>query len=390
MGSKSYLKEINLPSHDLMESVQPKPSPKRILAIDTLRGFDMLMITGAGTFIYLLHGKTNLAWVDALALQFEHPPWNGFTFYDFIFPLFLFIAGVSMPFSLNKGLELGLSKGQLYRKAFIRMLILIGLGIIDKNAPVPFFDWSEIRFVGVLQRIGFAGFIATILYLNFNSRQRIFWIAGILLFYYAAMFLIPVPGFGAGDLSIEGNLHGWLDRHFLPGRLLQKVYDENGLFTQLPALCLTVMGTLAGDVFRNETISDQIKLRTLLLTGVGCVLAGLLWSLHFPINKHLWSSSFIMLTGGMAFLSLGIFYWIIDILKYRKWTFFFIVIGMNSLTIYMVYRLIDFGHTSQLLFEGLYSWTEDKWHPVFESLGALAIVWLFLYTLYKLKIFWKV
>ncbi len=390
MGSKSYLKEINLPSHDLMEPVHPKPTPKRILAIDTLRGFDMLMITGAGTFIYLLHGKTNLAWVDALALQFEHPPWNGFTFYDFIFPLFLFIAGVSMPFSLSKGLELGLTKRQLYKKAFIRMLILIGLGIIDKNAPVPFFDWSEIRFVGVLQRIGFAGFIATILYLNFNSKQRVFWIAGILIFYYAAMFLIPVPGFGAGDLSIEGNLHGWIDRNFLPGRLLQKIYDENGLFTQLPALCLTVMGTLTGDIFRNETISDQTKLRTLLITGTGCVLVGLLWSLHFPINKHLWSSSFIMLTGGMAFLSLGIFYWIIDILKYRKWTFFFIVIGMNSLTIYMVYRLIDFGHTSQLLFEGLYSWTEEKWHPIFESLGALAIVWLFLYTLYRLKIFWKV
>lgn len=374
---------------DLKES-KPKPATKRILAIDTLRGFDMLMITGAGTFIYLLHGKTNLAWVDALALQFEHPAWNGFTFYDFIFPLFLFIAGVSLPFSLNKGLENGLSKRQLYKKAFIRMLILIGLGIIDKNAPVPFFDWSEIRFVGVLQRIGFAGFIATILYLNFTSRQRIFWIAGILLFYYAAMFLIPVPGFGAGDLSIEGNLHGWIDRHFLPGRLLQKIYDENGLFTQLPALCLTVMGTLAGDVFRNETISDQVKLRTLLAVGVGCVLVGLLWSLHFPINKHLWSSSFIMLTGGMAFLSLGIFYWIIDILNYRKWTFFFVVIGMNSLTIYMAYRLIDFGHTSQLLFEGLYSWTDEKWHPVFESLGALAIVWLFLYTLYRLKIFWKV
>jgi predicted acyltransferase len=373
-----------------LEPTQPKPPAKRILAIDTLRGFDMLMITGAGTFIYLLHGKTNLAWVDALALQFEHPAWNGFAFYDFIFPLFLFIAGVSMPFSLSKGLDQGLSKRELYKKAFIRMLILIGLGIIDKNAPVPFFNWSEIRFVGVLQRIGFAGFIATILYLNFNSRKRIIWIAGILLFYYAAMFLIPVPGFGAGDLSIEGNLHGWIDRHFLPGRLLQKIYDENGLFTQLPALCLTVMGTLAGDVFRNETISDQVKLRTLLLAGAGCVLVGLLWSLHFPINKHLWSSSFIMLTGGMAFLSLGIFYWIIDILKYRKWTFFFIVIGMNSLTIYMVYRLIDFGHTSQLLFEGLYNWTEEKWHPVFESLGALGIVWVFLYTLYRLKIFWKV
>jgi predicted acyltransferase len=390
MEAKPYLQEINTPSRPLMEPTQPKPAAKRILAIDTLRGFDMLMITGAGTFVYLLHGKTSIAWIDALALQFEHPAWNGFTFYDFIFPLFLFIAGVSMPFSLNKGLDQGLSKSQLYKKAFVRMLILIGLGIIDKNAPVPFFDWQQIRFVGVLQRIGFAGFIATVLYLNFNSKQRIFWIAGILLFYYTVMFLIPVPGFGAGDLSIEGNLHGWIDRHFLPGRLLQKIYDENGLLTQLPALCLTVMGTLAGDVFRNETISDQVKLRTLLLTGAGCVLAGLVWGLHFPINKHLWSSSFIMLTGGMAFLSLGIFYWIIDILKYQRWTFFFIVIGMNSLTIYMAYRLIDFGHTSQLLFEGLYSWTEEKWHPVFESLGALAIVWFFLYTLYRLKIFWKV
>lgn len=390
MSSSNAVKEITLPSEQLKDGSAPKSVSKRILAIDTLRGFDMLMITGAGTFVYLLHGKTNIAWVDSLALQFEHPAWHGFTFYDFIFPLFLFIAGVSLPFSLNKGLELGQSKRQLYKKAFIRMLILIGLGIIDKNAPVPFFDWSQIRFVGVLQRIGFAGFIATILYLNFNSKQRIFWIAGILLSYYAAMFLIPVPGFGAGDLSIEGNLHGWIDRHFLPGRLLQKIYDENGLLTQLPALCLTVMGTLAGDVFRNEAISDQVKLRTLLLAGAGCVLAGLLWGLHFPINKHLWSSSFIMLTGGMAFLSLGLFYWVIDILKYQKWTFFFIVIGMNSLTIYMVYRLIDFGHTSQLLFEGLYSWTEEKWHPVFESLGALAIVWLFLYTLYRLKIFWKV
>ena len=194
---------------------------KRLLSIDTLRGFDMLMISGAGSFIYLLHGKTDLAWVDALALQFEHPAWNGFTFYDFIFPLFLFIAGVSIPFSVNKGLENGLSKSQIYRKAFIRMLILIGLGILDKNAPTPFFDWHQIRFVGVLQRIGFAGFIVTILYLNFETRARIIWVAGILLFYYAAMFLIPVPGYGAGDLSIEGNLHGWIDRNFLPGRLLQ-------------------------------------------------------------------------------------------------------------------------------------------------------------------------
>lgn len=368
----------------------PNLPATRLRSIDTLRGLDMLMISGAGSFIYLLHGKTNLAWVDGLALQFEHPAWNGFTFYDFIFPLFLFIAGLSIPFSLAKGLGQGLSKSALYRKAFVRMLILIGLGILDKNAPVPFLDWSQIRFVGVLQRIGFAGFVVTILYLNSTTRSRILWVAGILLFYYAAMYLVPVPGYGAGDLSFEGNLNGWIDRTFLPGRLLQKTYDENGIFTQFPALCLTILGTLAADTFRDESLSDRIKFRNLILSGAGCLGIGLLWGLHFPINKHLWSSSFIMLTGGMAFLSIAVFYWIIDILKYQKWTFFFVVIGMNSLTIYMTYRFIDFGYTSRLLFEGFYVNSPEKWHPVFESVGALAIVWVFLYTLYRLKIFFKV
>lgn len=373
-----------------MKTDQTTLPSKRLLSIDTLRGFDMLMISGAGSFISLLHGKTGWPWVDALALQFEHPPWNGFTFYDFIFPLFLFIAGLSIPFSISKGLDNGLSKSELYWKAFKRMLILIVLGILDKNAPVPFFDWSEIRFVGVLQRIGIAGFVVTVLYLNFNIRSRVFWFIGLLLAYYAAMFLIPVPGYGAGDLTIEGNLHGWIDRNFLPGRLLQKIYDENGLLTQIPALCLTILGTLAADTIRNQNISDKVKLRNLSIVGIVCLVVGFVWGLHFPINKHLWSSSFIMLTGGMALLSFALFYWIIDVLQYKKWTFFFIVIGMNSLTIYLAYRFIDFGHTSKLLFEGFYRDAPEQWHPVFQSIGALIIVWLFLYFLYRRKIFIKI
>ena len=367
-----------------------RPVSRRLLSIDTLRGFDMLMIAGAGAFISLLYGKTGWAWVDALALQFEHPAWNGFTFYDFIFPLFLFIAGLSLPFSLNKGLELGLTKSDLYRKAFKRMLILMALGILYKNAPIPFFEWSKIRFVSVLGRIGFAGFITTVLYLNFGFQKRIFWIAGLLLFYYAALFLIPVPGYGAGDLSFEGNLSGWIDRTFLPGRLLQGTYDELGLFTQVPALCLTIFGSLAGDILRRADASEYRKLGHLGIAGVVCLAIAGTWSLHFPINKHLWSSSFIMLTAGMAFLTFGLFYWVIDILRLRGWTFFFVVIGMNSLTIYLAYRLIDFEYTSRLLFEGLYIHTAEKWHPVFETLGALALVWVFLYVLYRLKIFVKV
>lgn len=378
------------PEEVRIKADEMRPPAKRLLSIDTLRGFDMLMIAGAGAFIATLHGKTGWAWVDSLALQFEHPPWNGFTFYDFIMPLFLFIAGLTLPFSLNKGLDLGMTKSDLYRKAFKRFLILYACGILYKNAPIPFLDWSEIRFVNVLGRIGFAGFITTVLYLNFGFQKRILWIAGLLLFYYAALFLVPVPGYGAGDLSFEGNLTGWIDRTFLPGRLLQGTYDELGLFTQVPALCLTVMGSLAGDLLRRAGDTEYKKLGNLAIAGVICLVIAFVWSLHFPINKHLWTSSFIMLTGGLAFLLLGLFYWVIDILQFRRWTFFFVVIGMNSLTIYLAYRLIDFGYTSRLLFEGLYIGTAEKWHPVFQSLGALALVWVFLYILYRLKIFVKV
>jgi predicted acyltransferase len=361
----------------------------RLLSIDVLRGFDMLLIAGGGVFIERLEGKTNWAWIDVLAHQFQHPAWNGFTFYDFIFPLFLFISGVSLPFSLNKGLASELSKTSLYRKAFRRMVILILLGIIDKNNPITFFDPSNIRVASVLGRIGIAGFVTTVLYLNFSWSKRFVWVAGILLLYYAALFLIPVPGFGAGDLSFEGNLVGWIDRNFLPGRLLQKNYDENGLLTQLPALCLCVLGSIAGDILRSDR-NDIKKLQLLVLTGVAGIGLGLLWGLHFPINKHLWTSSFILLTGGIAFLSLAFFYFLIDVMQYKKWAFFFQVIGLNSLTIYLGYHFINFYYSSRLLFSGLYAPTPESWHEVFEAIGAVVLVWLLLYFLYRQKIFIKI
>jgi predicted acyltransferase len=363
--------------------------PQRLLSIDALRGFDMLLISGGGTFLVLLENKTGLAGVDWIADQLKHPTWNGFTFYDFIFPLFLFIAGVSMAFSLNKGIEMGLSKSELYKKAFWRMLILVILGIIDKNQPVTFFEPSQIRVASVLGRIGLAGFFASLLYLNFSRLHRIFWVAGILLLYYAALFLIPVPGYGAGNLTMEGNLVGWIDRNFLPGRLLQKIYDENGLITQLPALCLTVMGSLAGDVLRSDRKEGR-KLQILLLAGIVVIGIGLFWGLHFPINKHLWSSSFILLTAGMAFLILSLFYYVIDVLKFQSWTFFFQVIGMNSLTIYLAYHFIDFEHTSHALFAGLYAPVPEQFHDALEALGALVLVWSMMYFLYKKKIFIKI
>lgn len=360
--------------------------PTRLESLDALRGFDMLMIAGGGAFISLLHGKTGLPWVDALAEQFVHPAWHGFTFYDFIFPLFLFMAGVSLSYSLSSGLARGMTKATLYSKVAKRMLILIALGILDKNAPIDLFDPAGIRYGSVLGRIGMATFFATLLYLNISLRQRLWVVGGILLAYYAALFLIPVPGYGAGNLTFEGNLVGWIDRSVMPGRLLQKTYDELALTTQLPAFCLTILGSVAGDFLRR----NSAPLKNLILFGLGGVALGLLWDLHLPINKHLWSSSFILLTSGMAFLMLALFYWIIDIHGYTRWAFFFKVIGMNSLTIYLAYRFVDFGKSSKLLFSGLYKHLAEPWHEVANALGALALVWLFLYFLYRNRIFLKV
>lgn len=372
-----------------MGSEDESKKSERILSIDALRGFDMLLISGGATFLVLMEGKTGLPWVNWIANQMTHPAWNGYTFYDFIFPLFLFIAGISLSFSLNKRRKLGASKQDLYKKAFWRMLILIVLGIFYKNAPVPFFEPGEIRYVSVLGRIGIAVMATTILYLNFSERGRIYWVGGILVAYYAALFLIPVPGYGAGNLTVEGNLVAWIDRNFLPGRLIDGNYDELGILTQFPALCITVLGAYAGDILRSG-IQKMDKFKTLVVAGVICTAAGLLWGLHFPINKHLWSSSYILLNSGMAFLFMAGFYWLIDIQNYRKWAFFFQVIGMNSLTIYLAYRFIDFTSTSQLLFSGFLSPIPVIWHEVFIAFGAMILVWLFLYFLYRNRLFLKI
>lgn len=370
-------------------STPPAPSQARLVSIDALRGFDMLMIAGAGAVIHQLDGKTGWPWVDAVAKQFTHPAWFGFTFYDCIFPLFLFLAGVSIPFSLSKAIAQGTPKTTLYQKAFVRLLILAALGFLDKNAPIPFFDPHHMRLGSVLGRIGLAGFVSVVLYLNLGSAKRLGVAGGILLAYYAALFLIPVPGFGAGNLSFEGNLVGWFDRTYLPGRLLQGTYDELGLLTQFPAMCLTMFGVFAGEILKDSARTPAAKFRSLLLTAVVCLVLGLLWSLHFPIAKRLWTSSFILVTTGISFMLLAAFYGIIDLMNFRRWAFPLVVVGMNSLTIYMVYHFVDFGHTSKLLFSGLYQPLDPKWYSVLESTGALLLVWLFLYALYRRKIFFK-
>ncbi|WP_229206957.1 hypothetical protein [Dyadobacter crusticola] len=175
----------------------------------------------------------------------------------------------------------------------------------------------------------------------------------------------------------------------MPGKLRQGTYDELALLTQFPAICLTLFGTIAGDILL-KTAAENQKVIKLLIFGLAGIVTGVVWNSVFPINKHLWSSSFIMLTAGLAFVFLATFYWIIDVKGYSKWAFFFQVIGMNSLVIYLAVRFVDFNASSKLLFEGFYKYAPEKWHEVYNALGGFVLVWLFLYFLYRNKIFVKV
>ncbi len=364
---------------------------QRLYSLDALRGFDMLMISGGGLFIYLMYGKTNMGWLNSLALQMEHPAWGStLTLFDFIFPLFLFISGISLSFSINSQLNKGVSNTKIYKKAFIRMIVLMLLGFIYKNSPIDIYHPAEMRYSSILGRIGIATFITTVIYINYSWKKRLFWVGGILIAYYIAMCIIPVPGYGVANFTIEGNLMGFIDRAIMPGRLHDGIYDELAISTHLPALTLTIFGSWAGDILRNGKTSSTYKIKYLTIIGVVSLALGLIWGLHFPIIKRLWSGSFILVTGGASFLMMALFYWLIDVKKYTKWAFAFQVIGLNSLLIYLAYDFIDFSYTSNLLFSGLYSFFADKWHEVFESFGALVLVWLFLYFLYRKKIFLKI
>jgi predicted acyltransferase len=178
-------------------------------------------------------------------------------------------------------LSKGISKAELAKKVAKRMAILFILGILDKNAPVDFFDPAHIRYGTVLGRIGIATFLVALLYMNFSWRQMLYIAIGVLVLYFAALMLIPAPGFNAGDLTFEGNLVGWIDRNFMPGRLKQTTYDELAMTTQLSATCLTIFGCLTGDLLQKGLPINK-KLAQLALMGIVGIGVGLLWSTCVP------------------------------------------------------------------------------------------------------------
>jgi len=371
---------------------QSKPiKSDRLMSLDALRGFDMLWIMGGNRIIIALADLTGFAIFTWTAKHMHHAEWDGFRFYDMIFPLFLFIAGVSMPFSFAKRKAKGETMQKIYRHVFQRMITLVIFGIIYNQFLQ--FDWGNIRYASVLGRIGLAWFFAALIVLNSKPKWWYVWLSGILIFYWAIMMLIPVPGFGAGNLTMEGSLAGYIDRLLLPGRLYKEVHDPEGILATIPAIATALLGALAGNFLRmpDQQISRLKKGLWIGAAGIISLGVGWLWGLILPINKNLWSSSFVLYAGGWSLLLLSLFYLIIDVWGWRKWAFFFIVIGLNSITIYMFQAgIINFRSSTMFFFGGIIKSFAENWQPLIGAIAYTTVCWVFLYILYRKKIFLKV
>jgi predicted acyltransferase len=368
-----------------------QPKQERLLSLDALRGFDMLWIVGGDSLVVTLAALTGWPCMQWAAGQMDHVEWHGFHFFDMIFPLFLFIAGVSLPFSFARRKQCGDSMGKIYRHIFTRLFLLILLGAIYNGLLQ--FDFAHQRYASVLARIGLGWALAAIIMLNTRVRGQVMWFASILLAYWAAMKLIPVPGYSAGVLTQEGSLAGYLDRMLVPGRLYLGNHDPEGIVSTIPAIATALMGVLTGQFLMNPQSKYTPFQKGLFMLAAGLVslTLGNIWGTVFPVNKNLWTSSFVLVAGGWSLVLLSVFYIVIDVWGFKKWAFPFVVIGLNSITGYMLNSgIISFGHMSKYFFGGFSRLFSAAAEPFVIAAGAVLCMWLVLYILYRKKIFLKV
>lgn len=371
---------------------------ERLMSLDALRGFDMFWIIGGGALFEALAKLTNLSFLNWWAEQLQHVHWEGFNFEDLIFAMFLFIAGVSIPFSINNRLKQGQSRAQIYKHAFTRLILLIVLGFLLANWGIQSFDFENYRYTHVLMRIGIGCFFATVIYLNTKIKGQIIWVVGLLLGYWAMMMLIPVPGHGAGVLTPEGNFAGYIDRLFLPGKFFQWYFpdylDPEGLLGHISGIAMGLLGILTGQFLMKEDKNLNGLKKALYIGAAGILFlgVGLVWDLAFPIIKKIWTSSFVVFAAGWSLILLSIFYLIIDVWKLKKWSFFLVVIGSNSIFIYVCQSgVIDLRKMSEFFFNGFVKYPSDtSAQAVLASIAYLLVSWLFLYFMYKRKLFFKV
>jgi len=360
------------------------------MSVDALRGFDMFWIIGGDSLVYALNHMTQTRPVAFLAGQLEHAEWQGLHAYDLIYPLFVFIMGVSLFFSLSRTLERA-GRAEALKRVFFRSVALYLAGIFFNGGFTD--TWPDVRLSGVLNRIAIVYGIAGTLFCFFKPRALAGICAGLLVGYWALMTYVPIrdiqlerhnlarlaeqsgdvataalfndPNFGnpsavkdspvmaaarkmflattnrvAGRFGPGYNLSDHLDFQYLPGMKYEVFADAEGYLSTLPAVATGLLGIFAGLLLQSQTVPDRRKVAYLLAAGVICIALGWLWNLQFPVIKKIWTSSFVLVAGGYSALLLGLFYLIVDVWQARKWCQPFVWMGMNSITIYLVAAML--------------------------------------------------
>jgi len=369
----------------MIERERPDLTSQRITSIDALRGFAMLWIIGGSDVLKSFSRVWDAPPTRTLREQMEHAGWEGFRFIDLIFPLFLFLVGVLLPFSIGRRLEQGASRRMLYAHVVKRTLILIFLGLV--NYGLLRLDWDQMRWSSVLGRIGICYFFAALMVMYTGWRTQAIVGAAILLVFWAALVFVPVPGHGPGVLTPEGCLTTYLDQLLIPGKLGLGLYDRQGMLSTFTSFSTTLMGVLTGHWLRTQR-SGKSKVAGLFCAGLASLALGHVWGKVFFISRNIWTSSFVLYAGGWSLLLLAAFYWIIDVKGYRRWTLFLLPIGMNAITIWVGQRCIDFRYTAEYLFGGMFQHAGPV-QPVLWAFSVLMLKWLLLYFLHRHKIYLK-
>jgi predicted acyltransferase len=363
------------------------PVAQRLLSLDALRGFDMFWIVGAEGLVHGLRKISDTGPIKLLADQLEHKPWAGFHFEDLIFPLFVFIIGVSLVFSLTKTIAQSgrrVAVGRILRRSALLYL----LGILyygGLSTPV-----EKIRLLGVLQRLALCYLFTSLLFCYLKPKALVGVCAGLLIGYWALMSFVPVPEHGAGNFAEGMNLANYVDKQFLPWRKWDGDHDPEGLLSTLPAIASCLLGVFAGLLLKNSAVPDRKKVGYLIAGGIACLATGWLWHLNFPVIKKVWTSSFVLVAGGYSGLLLAAFYQIIDVWKWQKWAMPFVWIGANPITIYFGGRFIDFEGIAKLLVGGEVNHYFGRYGELLLALTTLALGFWFLRFLYQRKIFLRI
>lgn len=372
--------------------MQTGQTNNRLESLDALRGFDMFFITGGAALLAAIAAffPDSAVW-QTVARHMNHVPWDGLVHHDTIFPLFLFIAGISFPFSLQKQREKGKSATDIYLKILRRGLTLMFLGLVVNGFLN--FEFATLRWPSVLGRIGLAWMFAAIVFTATGKKlwPKVAVIPVILTGYWLVSAFVHVPGVdpSVDPLTREGNIACYIDRTLLGAHCYQPDYDPEGLFSTLPAICTAMLGMLTG-VFVQRSKPTRRTALVILAAGAAFAILGAAWNIVYPINKALWSSSFVLAVAGYSLIMFALFYYIIDVCGWRKWDFYFKVIGMNSILIYMAPCFIDFSKLNYRVFGGVFHLLPEQYHNVAETVGYMLVLWLFMYFMYRQKLFLKV